>query len=551
MWKLGSLSLDLKNRHFTIPSKFDGAEDLKVSFPDYGEYHQTKSEASAFCIRFQQQMKLLIKLNSLSESDQEDFEITWTPDVPDVCPTNNVKLADHWYGGPEMVYQRWPFELQYAELQPYVSSDMLSTRDYYKALYGSIIEKYWVSSSGFGIKVDENMPLLISYNEGEEKTMVLKSMALHPRYMAKSSELRYTVCVGKNVKDIHQYMSRKYFERPQCPPDMRMFADPIWSTWARYKEAVNRENVLEYAKEILEHGVPYSQIEIDDMYSSFYGELDFDEVKFPSAKGMIEKLHQDGFRVTVWVHPFVNQDAPCFDEGVQQGYFVYTEDPVTSSRVPALVKWWQGVGALIDMTNSSATEWFINRLEKMRADFGIDSFKFDAGEIGYLPIGGKTKKKLENPSQFTAAYIDVVEKFGGLVEARAATQTQKHGIFVRMMDKDSIWGYNNGLKTMIPTALMMGILGYPFILPDMIGGNAYGDQGVSDLILPEKELYIRWMQLSAFMPSMQFSIAPWQFDEETITIAKEAIKLHKEVAMPVVEEAVHLAVESGMYMLSY
>ena len=44
-----------------------------------------------------------------------------------------------------------------------------------------------------------------------------------------------------------------------------------------------------------------------------------------------------------------------------------------------------------------------------------------------------------------------------------------------MMDKHSVWGYHNGLKTMIPTALLMSMLGYPFILPDMIGGNGYPD----------------------------------------------------------------------------
>ena len=45
-----------------------------------------------------------------------------------------------------------------------------------------------------------------------------------------------------------------------------------------------------------------------------------------------------------------------------------------------------------------------------------------------------------------------------------------------MMDKNSYWGYDNGLKTMIPTALLMSMLGYPFILPDMIGGNGYPEQ---------------------------------------------------------------------------
>lgn len=39
------------------------------------------------------------------------------------------------------------------------------------------------------------------------------------------------------------------------------------------------------------------------------------------------------------------------------------------------------------------------------------------------------------------------------------------------MDKDSNWSYAKGLKTLIPTALTFSVLGYPYILPDMIGGT--------------------------------------------------------------------------------
>ena len=76
-----------------------------------------------------------------------------------------------------------------------------------------------------------------------------------------------------------------------------------------------------------------------------------------------------------------------------------------------------------------------------------------------------------------------------------------------MFDKDSRWGYDNGLKSVITTLLHFAVLGYPFVLPDMIGGNAYGDK-------PSAELYVRWMQANAFMPSVQFSIVPWDYSPE-------------------------------------
>ena len=76
---------------------------------------------------------------------------------------------------------------------------------------------------------------------------------------------------------------------------------------------------------------------------------------------------------------------------------------------------------------------------------------------------------LRNPNDYTRDYARLVARFGGLVEMRAAYRTQHHAILVRMMDKDSTWSYNNGLKTMIPTALVMSMTGYHYILPDMIG----------------------------------------------------------------------------------
>jgi len=45
---------------------------------------------------------------------------------------------------------------------------------------------------------------------------------------------------------------------------------------------------------------------------------------------------------------------------------------------------------------------------------------------------------------------------------------------MRQWDKASIWGLDNGLESVVTGALTLGILGYPFVLPDMIGGNDWG-----------------------------------------------------------------------------
>jgi len=60
-----------------------------------------------------------------------------------------------------------------------------------------------------------------------------------------------------------------------------------------------------------------------------------------------------------------------------------------------------------------------------------------------------------------------------LQEVRTSVASQHVPIFTRLMDKDSRWGPDNGLQSLIPSVLFYGIAGYPFVLPDMIGGNAY------------------------------------------------------------------------------
>lgn len=59
------------------------------------------------------------------------------------------------------------------------------------------------------------------------------------------------------------------------------------------------------------------------------------------------------------------------------------------------------------------------------------------------------------------------------------------------------------------------MVGYPLVLPDMIGGNGYGDEGLDGPSnMPSKEIFLRWLQANTFMPALQFSYVPWDYDSE-------------------------------------
>ena len=117
----------------------------------------------------------------------------------------------------------------------------------------------------------------------------------------------------------------------------------------------------------------------------------------------------------------------------------------------------------------------MGRLKRMQEKYGIDGFKFDAGEPCFLPKNFKTQHPLRYPAEYTELYVKrVAGAFQGTVcEVRTGYRTTDVANFVRMGDRFSTWSISNGLQSLIPTLLTSGILGFPFTLPDMVGGNAY------------------------------------------------------------------------------
>jgi myogenesis-regulating glycosidase len=84
----------------------------------------------------------------------------------------------------------------------------------------------------------------------------------------------------------------------------------------------------------------------------------------------------------------------------------------------------------------------------------------------------------------------------------------------------------------------------------MIGGNAYflHQNGTIDFnvdAFPDAELFVRWSQVTAFMPSMQFSIRPWLYNQSVNEICKETVRIHEEIVFPYLDKYANKSLETG------
>lgn len=134
------------------------------------------------------------------------------------------------------------------------------------------------------------------------------------------TDLTYDIWFHTNVKTAHQHAIKTYLGQPSGPPDFRMVQHPIWSTWNQYQRDIDENKLLEFAYEIVDNSFENAQIEIDDLWETCYGSLTADENKFTNFSQVVREIKSLGYRVTLWVHPFINQNCePWYSEALENG----------------------------------------------------------------------------------------------------------------------------------------------------------------------------------------------------------------------------------------
>ena len=347
---------------------------------------------------------------------------------------------------------------------------------------------------------------------------------------------------GKTLRDAYLVASRKHFPFSGKIPPQKFFTTAQYNTWMELDYNQTQEGVLRYARGLIEHGYEPGVLMIDEGWHMRYGIWEFDTAKFPNPKAMVDELHAMGFTVMLWVVPAVTVDGKDF---------VIACDPVrthlsggggnkihflrTDSGDVAIVKWWNGYSAILNMCNEDDREFLDSKLRYLMETYGVDGFKFDGGNISmYNP------ENIVNGTQtrYTADELNLAwNDFGTRYLYHEYKDTFKGGgkpVVQRLQDRNHKWN-DHGLTSILPAALLQGLIGHPFICPDMVGGGEWSFNYVPNFQC-DQELFVRMAQCSALFPMIQYSWAPWRMlDEKHSTLCHEAAMLHKRYAAYIME----------------
>ena len=387
---------------------------------------------------------------------------------------------------------------------------------------------FLVSSRGYGIFVDSVSRVNFDMAFSNHSVFSL---------IVPDSALDYYVIVGPDLKSVvSRYAGLVSF--PTLPPK---WAFGLWMS-SGFKDD-NADQVLRRARELREHAVPCDVLHLDCYWQRFgrWSEMLWDKAAFPDPEGMLRQVKALGFKVCLWMNPYLGTESERFVEGSQKGYLLKT--PRGDAYVCALWGKSHPPVGIIDVTNPAAAAWFGDMLRPLLR-MGVDVFKTDFGEgvpADAVAHNGMAGERLHN--LYPLLYNDLVARVtaeetgrAGLVWGRSSyAGGQRHAA---QWSGDPNCTYP-AMASTLRGGLSMAMCGHAFWSHDIGGFHRQ----------PTPDLYARWAQFGLLSPLSRAhgmtSRLPWDYGEPALTIFREAVRLRYRL-LPYIYTTASLAVETGL-----
>ena len=225
---------------------------------------------------------------------------------------------------------------------------------------------------------------------------------------------------------------------------------------------------------------------------------------YPDLPRHIQELHDRGIKFLGYINPYLVKDGELFQEGERVGAFAKKSDGSTY-----LVDFGEFDCGVVDFTNPKAYQWFKDEvIKKCSLDIGIDGWMADFGE--YLPtddivLANGVSPMIEHnhwPALWAKCNYDAVQESGKLGQVvyfmrAGGIGSQKYCTLLWAGDQSVDFSRHDGLCTVICAALSAGMTGCGLNHSDIGGYTSLFDN------CRTKEVFLRWAEMSAFMPVMR------------------------------------------------
>jgi alpha-glucosidase len=259
-----------------------------------------------------------------------------------------------------------------------------------------------------------------------------------------------------------------------------------------------------------------------------------DPTHYPDLAGLIADLRADGFRFLSYANPFVDSRlSDHYPEMLARDLLIRNGDGEAYVFLAP-----NGLSSLPDLTNPEAREYVKSYLRAMVVDFGMDGWMSDFGEWaptdavyadGSDPIARHNLYPIDW-HRLWREVMDEVRPDGDYVVFARSGFTGVHAVSMVhwIGDQETDWSTTDGLPTVVPALLNLGLSGIPYVTHDIAG--------FSGTIAPPstKELFMRWTELGAFTPIMRTHEGAkkdknwsWNEDQETLEHFRRFARIHQ------------------------
>ncbi|KAM7165127.1 SITS-binding protein-like [Macrochelys suwanniensis] len=480
-----------------------------------------------FCYTWDATADLEISLEPGPSAGTECYRINWTPlhckvTLKDCFSMTNVS----WYGGASIRAQRWPLNNVNTKSQPFVISNLTKN----PTSYGSVLEKYFLGSTGVTVTVAPDVPVSLSVESNRHFCLESpSSIAMVP--------LQYMVCVSQNITSAHQEVGSQLSEQERRLPDTDILGLPIWRHYKASDSAAKMERGLRsFFNRLKRHHLGEGLIALNEHSTMLLSNAD--HMHLPMASRKMHALRHTRnlslikpLKFSITLSPYTSINSQLFLMSLQEGkenYWLSLQSKFDSHLTPLLTKWKGQFSVRLNVTNDAARTWYMDRVSLLWQRLGAQYVTFEGAEGNtFAEQAIQPPRELEG-DKYIGMFALMAATLGNSTIISAITRSNHLPLFIQMTPLQSDWSYA-GLKGIIPSVLHYSLLGYNFFIPDAVGGTLAND------FLTEEELYIRWLQIVTFLPVMSFSTPPWVCcDDWVLNLTREYIQRHQDFVVPLI-----------------